>query len=732
MNWLRFIPFLLLFGAFDQLAPSQTLIGSQGPYTWTDSAGGQIQITVSIYSNVPSFPGLYKWDYQVQNVSANSNNSDASFNGLGSFEIDFPQNVPDIANIYVPANWTSTTDSQTYVSVSSQLGPDNSTPPGPGSYAYYEPIYALPPGQTMHFGFTTLPRQVAALSSCTVVNDYLLNNSDCAFSLTAELARVPDAVPRRGTPTGDPARPAIRRAGPRPSYVNISGGGYFLTGQIAAPGLGSAPQAVDPIPDLVNDDGTILEDPESLATLGTPVVGITADGAARLLLRVPVANAGDSVQLTLFNDQEMQSVSTVADGTLASLDGTAVSPQIQVTAVSTDEGPMAFALYFPPTDFVRDNNTNDTTLNQRPVSIQVVDQSNGSPTDIPRRLDPLAHAQDPPPPPPGPAKLPVLLQRRLVYMVHGLWGSSDDFSLLGPILATASTNCATISMCVDYAYYSFPTTISSPNPSTVPLTVTGSSLGFGYNAPIVLQQLRTALSNFRGANGVTSAQADIVAHSMGGNITLTLLALPAYTQDKQAFKLGNIEKVITVATPYSGAPVAAQLLQSQNACPAAQLGKGGNWSISSAVVAGGATVNGAVFDLQTGASGGASPGIPTAAITSTVDMTTQTNLSSCIFCVAGYIRARCPSSSPLVQALSTLTGWQGIAGGPGDGIVPQTNQSSGSNITPLTGLLHSRGLRLLGFTGTAELDDPVNVPTAIINFFNTPAGVSTPALRMQR
>jgi hypothetical protein len=417
VNRSRLATALLLFGISGPSALADTLISTMGPYTWTDACGQQMQITVNVYNNVTGLPGLYRWDYAIYNISVTSNNlvigtPDPNVNGVATVVLFSPTALPDVANGYASANWSFNYSSGDAIDPVSD-------PAAGGSLAAFsnygsdpidgsQPIYSAQPGQTIHFGFTTLPRQVEVLQACDQAVDAACGMAVRGSTNFLDYYENAARRPRLGA-GGRRATPATTICQGPDTYFNL------ITGPVAIPGQVSGPQAVDPVPDLLTGND-ILQDPESLATLGTPVTGITADGAARLVLRAPAANTGDMVTLTLFNDQNAQSSSSVDDGTLASIDGTIVSSQIQVTAVSTNEGPMAFALYFPPTDFVRENNTNDTTIYQRPLSVQIQDnQTGGGPTDVPRRH------QDQSSQPPGQSSVPFLAWRRLVFLVHGLW-----------------------------------------------------------------------------------------------------------------------------------------------------------------------------------------------------------------------------------------------------------------------------------------------------------------------
>jgi hypothetical protein len=139
---------------------AQTLVQQGGPYIWDDGCGDQIQVSVSVYSSAD----LYWWYYSVSNISATSGSQGDSYvNGLGGFEISFPQAMNDLGNITPAANWSFSTsansDGTTLLSFSSNWGYDP-------DQQLDEPIYALQPGQSMQLSFTTLPRQILDVQAC--------------------------------------------------------------------------------------------------------------------------------------------------------------------------------------------------------------------------------------------------------------------------------------------------------------------------------------------------------------------------------------------------------------------------------------------------------------------------------------------------------------------------------------------------------------------------------------
>ncbi len=142
-------------------------------------------VTVRVYKDVPGFSGLYKWDYEITNNSINSIHGDDAVNGVGYFDFYTGNQINDLANLTPADNWssyTATTDYGTYVSVTSGMGPD----PNPLTFGEYQHIYALQPGQTMHFSFTTFPRGVKTLDACQFSADGgLADIVNCAWATKA-------------------------------------------------------------------------------------------------------------------------------------------------------------------------------------------------------------------------------------------------------------------------------------------------------------------------------------------------------------------------------------------------------------------------------------------------------------------------------------------------------------------------------------------------------------------
>ncbi len=128
---------------------------------------------------------------------------------------------------------------------------------------------------------------------------------------------------------------------------------------------------LDPVPALL-EGSTVSTNPESLAKKGRIVEGVGADGVATLVLRIHASSVGESITLTL------DGTSTDEAGALGVLGATPNALTTTVTAESTTEGPMAFALYRAPVDFAW--NESHHSLQRRSVTLSASSSSGGSAT----------------------------------------------------------------------------------------------------------------------------------------------------------------------------------------------------------------------------------------------------------------------------------------------------------------------------------------------------------------
>ena len=351
--------------------------------------------------------------------------------------------------------------------------------------------------------------------------------------------------------------------------------------------VGRSAQLIDPVIELISNN-EIVQDPETLATLGTPVVGVSADSASKVVIKIRAQNPGQTVTVTIYDDKQQESSNPAQDGTVSIVNGTPAS-SATLTAVNTNEGPMAFGIYQPPSDFNRGSGFNDSGATTRSVSLQwQLGSAVGS------SLLPITESAQ------------LAIWRPPVIMVHGAWSDSSAWNNFTPfmnnVLFSPVPSAATppLPWTVDYGIpITGGVTVTSPNfdwPGP-PNTILTSALGFAFNAPAVLTQIQEYLVAYRFVNGIAATQADVVAHSMGGTITRALQYLASYT-GPESFGKGNVHKLITIGTPHLGSPLATQMLADDNQCARTWLGVGGTVAINIATVAGVPMVSGAAADLQ--------------------------------------------------------------------------------------------------------------------------------------
>jgi len=479
-----------------------------------------------------------------------------------------------------------------------------------------------------------------------------------------------------------------------------------------------APSMIDPVPaGEVNAQG-VIADANGLSTSSNTVVGIAADGAAEIVVRVAAPSAGTAMQLSLTDENGTPAPAGSANAlgyltTLLPSDGTASTAggqPITVTTVSVASGAMAFAVYHAPKDFVRDGNTNDTNAGIRNVLVQ---GAVGGAQLLQAQIDIL---------------------RPPVVFIHGIWGSGDDGDEILSSLMADGTGLTTYS--IDY---DAPVTVASSDPSYGSnLTVGGSSLGFDFGASTVLPELYDAIADYRTNNSsgqpIAVARADIVAHSMGGDVARYLPLIGGFTSTAN-YELGPIHKLITIGTPHLGSPLAADLMNGSNSCVTWVLKKDQRYAFTSAVLSSGQYYEGGIGDLEPLSAALANIQPATTTITTTIPtaMIAASMSSAQLAAVdtsrnAKAIRAFCGDlfNNPLAKAL-TSTGWPTVLGGDSDAIVPLNSQTAGPSNQPAFppgAEVHSPGTEDLGFGGPSELDDTAVVPPEVLQLLNTPVDQS--------
>jgi pimeloyl-ACP methyl ester carboxylesterase len=500
--------------------------------------------------------------------------------------------------------------------------------------------------------------------------------------------------------------------GNSPQPTNVSVAPPYGTGMITLSIIPATPVLVDP--NTGNPATTLMSGPavttdkDTLAsTNGRAVQGVAADGVTEVVVKVPASNEGDQVTMTLTDF-----VSSDDDGGLGPIGATSFTQsQVSVTAVNTSHGPYAFAIYRAPVDFAR-TNSNDAGSAQRQISIQVQDQTQGGP----------------------PTTLPIAILRPPVVMVHGLWDDWTTWNNFGPLITNNSVDSR---FSIGRASYDQPVgqMVSATNPPYL-YSVSGmraNSLGFAYNAPHVLTQIGQWIQAFRGGQNplgapVAASQADIVAHSMGGLITRSLVLQPNFLSDS-TFGQGYIHKVITIDTPHLGSQVALQLMspQENGGCLQNVLSVFGKFSLNTATV-GGSVANGATADLQgDDTTGQLSPALSQLNQSSPMPIPVSliagvyTNFGALLTSPVSHMIAGWCGADSLAQQL-TPNGWPLIFhGNPNDAIVSENSQLDGLTPAPgsqFFGYVHSPGTETLGFAGPSVLDAG-SIPNQVISLLNT-------------
>jgi pimeloyl-ACP methyl ester carboxylesterase len=466
----------------------------------------------------------------------------------------------------------------------------------------------------------------------------------------------------------------------------------------------AGPLLIDPVVAGLLTGSAVTTTVNSIAAATTGLVqGVAADGTTQAVLRIPATSVGQTFTVAVINDQGVASTSVPNDGGVMALGASTstLASSLVVTAVTTSAGAEAFAIYRGAVNFSR--GIADNTLTTRSVTLRAT-PATGTATNT-----------------------AVTVARPPVVLVHGLWGDASSFNNFTPLTTDVNFN---VSRAV---YANTITGVTSTTPtfsSSVDSSIEANSLGFAYNAPSVLTQINNFIAAYRTSANVAAVKADIVAHSMGGDISRTAFLLSTFLS-ANTFAAGPINKLITIATPHLGTPVAADLLASNNQCARNVLASDGDIALQS-VTFSGTTADGAVYDLEGNGYGSslstaltnlkATQPFPTAYI---AGIATSANLKglSCIFCDAEALRLLC-SGNPLASDL-TASKWTTIYGQNNDTIVPL--DSALNNLTGLqySGVIHTAALETLDFDGPSVLDPASTISTEVIALLNeAPTGTN--------
>jgi pimeloyl-ACP methyl ester carboxylesterase len=269
---------------------------------------------------------------------------------------------------------------------------------------------------------------------------------------------------------------------------------------------------VDPNPDLINPNGTLIPLATLAARLKAPVRGVVADGVSKLLL---VARTSESVNFSIVPDP----IGLPAGGLGPFVSSGPASDHVLVDPTITDGGKsVAIAVYTPPGAFA------GVAASPRIVTIRIT------------KLSAPAAALE----------VPLEIRRPPVVLVHGLWSDPGVWRTGGFEAALRDRGFEVFK--ADYSGASAATFDPTANKKAGILSV-----------KVAIQD---ALANERG-RGIAATQVDVVAHSMGGLQTRGLIQQPDYRR-KTNFQQGWIHRLITIGTPHLGSPNAQLLWDHRN------------------------------------------------------------------------------------------------------------------------------------------------------------------------
>ena len=297
----------------------------------------------------------------------------------------------------------------------------------------------------------------------------------------------------------------------------------------------------------------------------------------------------------------------------------------------------------------------------------------------------------------------LLLQRPPVILVHGLWSQSNTWSSAGAdgLLAAAGFNVSN------------------------PFDYRGTNAShFSTNAALLVNHIAQTLTNMRNSQ-IAIARVDIAGHSMGGDISRTMVAqCPAYMVN--TFGKGLIHRFVTLGTPHWGSPLANLLWSWHN-------GISGGAVDQLASLAKHPIDQGAIEDLQEGSNALQSMGPTNVASFALIGDINPANLIDLPIDTFVYNICRFFRFSPSGVDTSSLTAFMTsvMSNTANDGIVTGPSQAGGLNsqYTQLfEGVFHTQepGSADMGTAATNLLSGDVDV---FASGFPQPASLSPGVLK---
>jgi hypothetical protein len=477
----------------------------------------------------------------------------------------------------------------------------------------------------------------------------------------------------------------------------------------------------DPVPDTILVPqllGATAQNFDDFAVRGRMVKGVAADGAAEVVLRIPADVPGEQFQVTVLDDSGVPSVSPSENGSLRQLrPQSPANASITVTAVRTQSGPMAFAIYQSPVDFSRVPVDRDSGKAQRQISLKIDSSLCGG-----ESCETLFSFSS-----------PVTIIRPLIIAVHGLWDDKTVWSQFTPLMTDQAFNIDP----VDYSGSPSRSIISTDPflPTSLLARLKQNSLGFQTNAASLISIIASKIKSFReGKNSlsieVSAVRADFIAHSMGGNVVRALPLISDFSTPS-TLNRGYVHKLITIGTPHLGTPLAKHLLSDQNPCIRELLAHKGKFAINSAVTSNGDLIGGAMGELEGNGTGlFVSPAIealkqsgssqvlqiPTAAIAGSMTTNQLAGLDTCVKCLSRLISQGGVCDFDALATHLTSADWTTFAldDHQSDAVVPLTSQLNGAVGLVCEGFIHSSGATLLGFKPPEELSGGSSSASATI------------------